>query len=82
MEVYAYSVMSNRFHIVLRNHADWTQDWSDEEGARRWLNVFPVRHTTADGFSYETEPQDIADIVDDSSRVSLLRERLSDVSWF
>ena len=38
-----YAIMSNHIHLVLRSRPDVVAGWSDEEVARRWLRLFPVR---------------------------------------
>ncbi|MEM8669207.1 MAG: hypothetical protein AAGG48_16915, partial [Planctomycetota bacterium] len=47
-----YCVMSNHLHLVLRSRPDLVKTWSDEEIARRWLRLFPIRR----GFSGPPEP--------------------------
>lgn len=32
--------MSNHYHIVIRIDPDQAHEWSDEEVARRWMQVF------------------------------------------
>ena len=41
IEVFAYSVMSNHLHLVLRNRPDRVAQWSDHEVAERWCRVCP-----------------------------------------
>jgi len=41
VSVYAYTVMSNHLHIVLRNDPTVAQDRSDRDVAERWLAIFP-----------------------------------------
>ena len=41
IEVFAYSVMSNHLHLVLRNRPDRVSQWSDREVAERWCRVCP-----------------------------------------
>ena len=41
VEVYAYCVMSNHFHLVARYDPLACWRWSDEEVARRWVDAFP-----------------------------------------
>ena len=43
VEIYAYAVMSNHFHIVLHYDPNACQTWSDEEVARRWIEAFPPK---------------------------------------
>ena len=41
--VYAYAVMSNHLHVVIRLDPAVAWSWSAEEVASRWATVFPVR---------------------------------------
>ena len=41
VEVYAYCIMSNHFHLVARYDPLACWGWSDEEVARRWVDAFP-----------------------------------------
>ena len=43
IEVFAYSVMSNHLHLVLRNRPDRVAQWEDREVAERWCRVCPGR---------------------------------------
>jgi len=39
IELYAYAVMSNHYHVVLRVDADKAKGLSDQEVAERWLRL-------------------------------------------
>ncbi|HEY7866867.1 MAG TPA: transposase, partial [Psychromonas sp.] len=80
MEVFAYAVMSNHLHVVLRNRPDLAKGWSAEEVAQRWCTLFPKRDGNGQAESPSTEA--IAAFVADEARVALCRERLGDISWF
>ena len=43
VEVYAYCIMSNHFHLVARYDPLACWRWSDEEVARRWVDAFPPK---------------------------------------
>ena len=43
VEVLGYAVMSNHFHVILRNRPDVVSGWSDEEVAQRWWKLCPTR---------------------------------------
>ena len=79
MEVFAYAVMSNHLHLVVRNRPDLAKGWTAEEVARRWCALFPKKdgRDEAQGPSDET----IAAFVADAERVELCRKRLGDISW-
>ena len=76
-----YTVMSNHLHLVLRSRPDVAKEWSDDEVARRWLQVFPHRRNN-DGSPAEPEDHEISMFTSDEKRLAEIRLRLSDVSWW
>ena len=40
VDLCAYAVMSNHYHIVVRIDAEATKTWSDQEVAERWTQLF------------------------------------------
>ena len=81
VELLGFSVMSNHFHCVLRTRHDEVAGWSDEEVARRWLQIFPKRRNK-DGSPAEPTEADLLTITGDKSVLAERRLRLSSVSWF
>lgn len=82
IDVAAYAVMSNHYHIVVRIDADRARVWDDDEVLKRWTQIFTgpafvqkylsdVRDTMSDG-----ELSRLGELV------SVYRERLHDLSWF
>ncbi|MXY53523.1 MAG: hypothetical protein F4Y86_13495 [Gammaproteobacteria bacterium] len=43
IELYAYSIMSNHYHLVLRHDPKACEMWTDEEVAERWVEVYPPK---------------------------------------
>jgi len=39
----SFAVMVNHVHVILRNRPDVVALWSDEEVAKRWWQLFPLR---------------------------------------
>ncbi len=76
-----YTVMHNHIHLVLRSRPDVLATWSDQDVARRWLQVFPQRRNK-DGSPAEPTEAEINMIVNDAERVAERRGRLSDLSWW
>ncbi len=76
-----YAVMSNHIHLILRARPDVVGTWSDEEVARRWLRLFPVRRER-DGSAAEPLEAEIAVIVNQPDVLAERRRRLSDISWW
>ncbi|QDV13482.1 hypothetical protein CA51_33720 [Rosistilla oblonga] len=76
-----FSIMSNHLHLVLRSRPDVVAAWSDEEVARRWLRLFPIRHND-DRTPAEPSGAEIAAIVNNEQVLAQRRRRLSDISWW
>jgi hypothetical protein len=81
IDVLGFAVMSNHFHVTLRNRPDIVDGWSDTGVARRWWMLCPARKT-ADGQPEEPTQAELDAILNDPQRLSELRLRLSDISWF
>ena len=76
-----YTVMHNHFHIVLRNRPDIVSSWSDEHVAQRWLRLFPKRRE-ANGEPAEPSQEELNVILLNPTKLSEIRVRLSDISWW
>ena len=78
--VYAYAVMSNHVHVVLRIDPTAAATWSDEEVALRWVRLFPA---TVDG---ETDAAASRlkeqTLLGNTERLSSCRQRLGSLAWF
>ena len=72
-----FSVMSNHFHLILRNRPDVVASWTDGEVARRWWNLFPARRD-ANGSPAEPRPAELKEL---AGKINSLRQRLSSISW-
>lgn len=81
IDLLGFAILSNHFHLVLRNRPDVVATWSDKEVARRWLSLCPLRKNEAG----EPEPatnEQLCSITGVPTRVEEIRRRLSDISWF
>ncbi len=80
IDVAAYAVMSNHFHVVLRVDADRAGAWSRDEIIDRWRSLFAgpplVQRLVAGESLLDAELAAIDEVV------STWRERLADISWF
>ncbi|WP_444943600.1 transposase [Microbulbifer sp. ZKSA006] len=80
LDIAAYAVMSNHYHIVLYIDKEAAQDWSDTEVILRWQELFKVSHLAQRfirGASLDRgEKGKLKELID------LWRERLMDISWF
>jgi len=80
VDLCAYAIMSNHYHIVIRIDVEKVKVWSDEEVARRWMQVFTgplLMHQYLDNADLtDTELERVSELF------STWRERLADLSWF
>ena len=80
LEISAYSVMSNHYHVVLHINLKMSRSWSDDEVIERWHKLFKG--------SLQSQQYIAGEVLDKSHREILKkqvvewRRRLSDVSWF
>ena len=80
VDVLSYAVMSNHLHQILRNRPDVVAQWSDEEVAIRWLRVFPGRRL--EEHLAEPTENDVKTLCRNQERLTEIRNRLADISWF
>lgn len=76
----SFAVMVNHVHVVLRNRPDVVATWSDEEVARRWWQLFPLRKNKDKSPAVPTESE-LKQFMT-PARCKQLRSRLSDISWW
>ena len=81
VEVLGYAVLSNHFHIVLRNRPDVVAEWSDDEVALRWWNLCPGRRNK-DKTPAKPTQLELNAVKGDKEKLKEYRKRLSSVSWF
>lgn len=80
IDICAYAVMSNHYHLVLRVDQAKGSNWTSEQVAERWkrlhsLPVLVARYLSGDAAS-KAENKVAEDIIE------TWRERLTDISWF
>ena len=75
--VYAYAVMSNHVHLVVRTAPELTEAWSDLDVLRRWFSV--SRRKADNDASIE---QRVLASSGNTALVAEYRLRLSNLSWF
>ena len=80
VDLCSYAIMSNHYHIVVRINAGEVKQWSDEEVAKRWMQVFSgpllMHQYLANAELSNAELKCIADLF------ATWRGRLGDLSWF
>lgn len=80
VDLCAYAVMSNHYHLVLRIDVEQANKWSDIEVAKRWMQIFNgplIMHQYLSNTELtDSELKCVADLV------YVWRQRLVDLSWF
>lgn len=80
VDLCAYAVMSNHYHIVVRLDAVAARTWSDQEVAERWTQLFSksaLVHRFLAGSDLPPYEQDRV-----QQQIKTWRSRLVDLSWF
>lgn len=78
--VYAYAVMSNHVHVVVRIDPDAAQTWPDTEVAERWVRLFPAR--TSGVVDPELCRIKQRALLGHADRIAEFRLRLASLAWF
>ncbi len=81
VDVLGYAILSNHYHLVLRNRPDKVQAMSDADVVRSWLRICPSSQRRPDGTADEPTPAEVRAERQRPGRVEELRERLSNPSW-
>ena len=80
VDLCAYAIMNNHYHIVVRINTARVDKWSDEEVASRWMQIFSgpllIHQYLANTDLSRAEHKCVADLF------ATWRERLADLSWF
>ncbi|MEE4243899.1 MAG: hypothetical protein V2I33_00725 [Kangiellaceae bacterium] len=80
IDVYAYAIMDNHYHIVLYVNPDEANSWTDLDVVERWLNVYPSKINQPENATKRKAR--IQALLDDKEQLQELRKRLASVSWF
>jgi REP element-mobilizing transposase RayT len=80
IDIAAYAVMSNHYHVVLHVDIEREQDWSDFEVAERWQRLFSgsllsQRYCRGEELT-QAEAKAMTEVI------ATWRERLVSISWF
>lgn len=81
IDVLGYAIVSNHYHLVLRNRPDQVERWSDRQVVRAWLRICPKSSRNPDGTAGEPTPAEVEFELHQPGRVAQLRGRLSNPSW-
>jgi len=80
IDLCAYAVMSNHYHVVVRIDRDRAQSWSEDEVIERWSTLYGLpllisRYRTGETQSPAEQDQAL-------EIITQWRERLHDLSWY
>jgi hypothetical protein len=81
VDVAAYAVMSNHFHVVVRVDAERVHGWDAEEVLRRWTKVF-AGPLLVQRYLANPESLGAAETAAVLDWVETYRNRLADLSWY
>lgn len=81
IDVLGYAILSNHFHLVLRNRPDLVAKMSDREVVTAWLMICPKSQKNADGTAKPPTQKEIQAELKGAKHLAELRSRLSDPSW-
>jgi REP element-mobilizing transposase RayT len=79
IDICAYAVMSNHYHLVIRVNRSVAQAWDDAEVVTRWSALFDVPPLVERWHRGEASASECALA---SEMIARWRDRLYDVSWF
>ena len=80
IDIAAYSIMSNHYHLVLRVDKQAAERITNEAVMQRWQKLFSIPVLVSRYFKGETTTK--AECDEAEKILSLWRERLCDISWF
>ena len=79
IDICAYAVMSNHYHVVVHVDAARTRSWTEHEVVKRWSQLFRIPEEVKrwqQGLAGEAECERVR------IAVERWRDRLQDISWF
>ena len=76
VDVYAYAIMSNHYHLVIRLDPRRTKDWTDTDIVDRWLARDGVKRSRKD-LSIRRKS-----LLEHPEKIEQVRNRLGSLSWF
>jgi REP element-mobilizing transposase RayT len=80
LDVCAYAVMSNHYHVVLHVNQPTALGWSMDDVIRQWHQLF-CGHALSQRY-VQGEPMCAAELATLKAITDIWRERLMDISWF
>ncbi len=80
IDVCAYAVMSNHYHVVLGVDVEKAASWSDSEVLARWTRLFPRNAQLIKTLRLNSGSKHARDL--EAKTLAEWRARLQDISWF
>ena len=80
IDINAYAVMSNHYHLILSNRPDLVKNLTKKEVGARWLLLHPTESMKAEKREIPTKAE-IAALIKEYT-LKEIQSRLSDISWF
>lgn len=80
VEICAYAVMSNHYHLVLYVNQQQAETWTDDEVIKRWTALFPRNGALVETLLKNRTTRAAQKQL--KKNVGLWRDRLMDISWF
>ena len=80
IDVCAYAIMSNHYHLVLFVNQEQAKGWSEEEIIDRWGILFPSSTQKTLNLLKSSESEAVREAYQE--KIEAWRENLQDISWF
>ena len=80
VEICAYAVMSNHYHLVLYVDAGKADSWSDQEVVDRWAKLFKASAQALENQMAVIQSPAVQAVF--QQKIRAWREHLKDISWF
>ena len=81
IDIAAYAIMSNHYHVVVKVNKNKALDWSVEEVIRRWYKLYKQGDSLVERF-LNGEKLNEASLYIFSEIIATWRARLYDISWY
>ena len=80
IDIAAYAIMSNHYHVVLHVNREKAQSWSDAEVVEHWHKIFHRKAATKENLAESDTNKSEIPVLPEV--IACWRERLMDISWF
>ncbi|MEM1263494.1 MAG: hypothetical protein AAGH76_13920 [Pseudomonadota bacterium] len=80
VEICAFAIMSNHYHLVVKLNPEESEHWTDDDVLNRWTALF--KGTTLIQRYQQDEPVTAAEAETLKATINVYRQRLTSLSWF